>query len=93
MRGYQKRVIYLKNTGSPLFEEAYFVIKSDGEGRSSKSSTTLVQEANKIIEENVNFGKVKRKIKISRKNALIFSIGFITASLMLIFLALLLKVI
>ena len=31
MRGYQKRVIYLKNTGSRNFEEAYFVdSKADG---------------------------------------------------------------
>ena len=85
MRGYQKRVIYLKNTGSPLFEEAYFVIKSDGEGRSSKSSTTLVQEANKIIEEN--FGKRRGKAaRLGRWHILAFFLGFAISLLLSYFL-------
>ena len=53
MRGYQKRVIYLKNTGSRHFEEAYFVVRS-GEVASPEK---MIDEANRIVEENTNGGK------------------------------------
>lgn len=58
MRGYQRRVIFLKNTGSALFEEAYFVMRSleMAEGR---SEADMVAEADRIIEEN--FGKKRRR--------------------------------
>ncbi len=58
MRGYQRRVIFLKNTGSALFEEAYFVMRS-GENTESKSEADMVSEATRIIEEN--FGKRKKR--------------------------------
>lgn len=58
MRGYQKRVIYIKNTGSDCFEEAYFVIKGDT-GRGAGSHERMVDEANRIISEN--FEKKKKK--------------------------------
>ena len=58
MRGYQKKVIYVKNTGSALFDEAYFVMKDGyGEGERRGGAPCLVLEANRIIEEN--FGKRK----------------------------------
>ena len=57
MRGYQKKVIYLKNMESDLFEEAYFVIK-DGTGNDTGSTERLVDEANRIIKENI-----KQKLK------------------------------
>lgn len=28
-RGYRKNVVYLKNTGSPFFEEAYLIVRED----------------------------------------------------------------
>lgn len=51
MRGYQKKVIYIKNTGSECFEEAYFVIKSDT-GPNIGSHEKMVDEANRIIKES-----------------------------------------
>jgi len=51
MKGYQKKVIYMKNTGSRHFEEAYFVLRSDAE-RQNVSCNEMVEEANKIIAEN-----------------------------------------
>ena len=57
MKGYQKRVIYMKNTGSPLFEEAYFVISSDTRERESFSEAGMIEEANRIIKENSQNGK------------------------------------
>lgn len=84
MRGYQKRVIYLKNTGSSIFEEAYFVIKADEKNNPDKYYTgdALIEEANRIIEENVKqqLGK-KRKIP-SIKSTAVFAVGFLSAALL-----------
>lgn len=52
MKGYQKRVIYLKNTGSEIFDEALFFVKTDGEGRSIEHKD-MVSEANRIIDESL----------------------------------------
>jgi hypothetical protein len=70
MRGYQRRVIFLKNTGSALFEEAYFVMRSE-EMAVGKSEADMVSEATRIIEEN--FGKRKSRRKIPTLLTLIFS--------------------
>ncbi len=71
MRGYQKRIVCLKRTGSPIIEEAYFVL-SDGasleDGRES-----FLKEANRIIEENT-VDKKKRDGRI-----LPFCLGILTA--------------
>lgn len=58
MRGYQRKVIYLKETGSDIFDEAYFVLKNEEKGFKF-SHATMVNEARKIIEES--FGLKKRK--------------------------------
>ena len=70
MRGYQRRVIFLKNTGSALFEEAYFVMRSE-EMTEGKTEADMVSEAGRIIEEN--FGKWKSRKRIPRIPALIIS--------------------
>ena len=51
MRGYQKKVIYIKNTGSEYFEEAYFVVK--GENKKEMPRGRMIDEAHRIIEENL----------------------------------------
>ena len=81
MRGYQKRVIYMKNPGSSFFEEAYFVIKDGNEN--SVSSPDIIEEANRIIKENI---KEKREIK--RASSLFafgmpFLLGSVIATLVL----------
>jgi len=68
MRGYQKRVIYIKNTGSEMFEEAYFVVKSDTPPRQN-THECLVDEANRIIAEN--FENKKRKTFLYIKRAIL----------------------
>ena len=57
MGGYQKKVIFLKNTGSSYFEEAYFILNPN-ENSEKISHASMVKEANRIIEEN--FGRKKR---------------------------------
>ena len=68
MRGYQKKVIFLKNTGSHLFDEAYFVMSREGESAAS-GQFDMVLEANKIINEslgdNVQRGRGKERGFIS----------------------------
>ena len=50
MRGYQKSIIYLKNTGSNLFDEAYFVVSPTA---TAVKKDDMVIEANRIIEESM----------------------------------------
>lgn len=90
MRGYQKRVIYLKNTGSSIFEEAYFVIKTDKKNSSEKAYTgeALIEEANRIIEENVKLRMDKKRKFPSVKSSVIFAVGFLSAALLSVFILL-----
>ena len=82
MRGYQKRVIYLKNTGSSLFEGAYFIVKADNKNIPAKQSD-MVQEANRIIKENFT-RRTKTPAFIWYMVA--FLVGVITSSLLYILL-------
>ena len=52
MRGYQKKVIFLKDTGSHLFDEAYFVVSRRGE-EAHIDQSDMVFEANRIIKESL----------------------------------------
>ncbi|MBQ9070522.1 MAG: hypothetical protein IJY23_04160 [Clostridia bacterium] len=83
MRGYQKKVIYLKNTGSPVFEEAYFVIKSDKSQKKEreKNKSELLEEANRIIEENACICQERKTFKIDLRSALVFGSGFLLSAL------------
>lgn len=86
MRGYQKRVIYMKNPGSAVFEEAYFVIKEGN--HSSPSGQDIIKEANRIIEENVSGGKKETVYMRITRGAGLFFAGFLFSSaiMLLIFL-------
>ena len=65
MRGCQKRVVFLKNTGSSIFESAYFVLKEDSVNKGDPFSyTDMVHEANRIIEENLAGKKRNKSIYI-----------------------------
>ena len=52
MRGYQKKVIFLKDTGSHLFDEAYFVVSRRGE-EAQICKSDMIFEANRIIRESL----------------------------------------
>ena len=47
VRGCQKRVVFIKNTGSEFFDEAYFVITDTHVGRADDE---MISEAKKIID-------------------------------------------
>ena len=62
MRGCQRRVVFLKNTGSSIFEGAYFVLKEDRNGCDGKErECDMVLEASRIIEENFERKKGRAK--------------------------------
>jgi hypothetical protein len=75
MRGCQKKVVFVKNTGSDFFEEAYFVLKEE-EKLGEISHATMVEEAKRIIDESL--GKRKRRFFIFRfKTLFVFLLGFV----------------
>ncbi len=76
LRGCQKKIVFLKNTGSKIFDEAYFVI-SDKE--SAYAPPDLIAEANRIIEENVlseeKAERGSRVRKILKNRIVVFLLG------------------
>jgi hypothetical protein len=50
VRGCQRKVIFLKNTDSKIFSEAYFIVDDRA---LSTSESDMVREANRIIDENL----------------------------------------
>ncbi len=84
IKGYQKRVIYLKNPGSSMFEEAYFVLSPKGESMGRLDSRDMVDEANRIIDESFK-GSRRLRLKLLLYPAL-FILGALSGFLaMLIF--------
>ena len=53
MKGSEKKIIYVKDTGSTIFEEAYFVIRRGVDERAPRpTENDMVQEATRIITQN-----------------------------------------
>ena len=52
VRGCQKKIVYLKNTGSEVFDEAYFVVRDNA--LADLSECDMVKEANKILDECIS---------------------------------------
>ena len=76
IKGTQKKIIVLKNPKSRIFDEAYFVIRSDG-GKSALLGVThddMVAEANKIIDRSLTppEPQVKKKRAAGRKTRLLW---------------------
>lgn len=84
MKGYQKKVIFLKDTGSHLFDEAYFVVSRRGEEAHIEQSD-MVYEANRIIRESLLDRESRIKGKKKRSGLEFFLPFFLGASITLIF--------
>ena len=74
VRGCKKSIIYVKNTGSEYFKEAYFIL-NEGGGVGVIGERDLVSEAKRIIEERKSFEEKKGIKRVIRKNVLPFSMG------------------
>ena len=86
MRGYQKKVIFLKDTGSHLFDEAYFVISRKGE-EAKIDQSDMIFEANRIIKESTKDKEsriIGRNGKIRRYILLSFLMGAIASIIALV---------
>jgi len=66
MKGCQKKVIYLKNTGSELFEEAYLVVSQKSEDMRIDEDN-MIREANRIISDSIECEKRTRLGRIFGK--------------------------
>ena len=71
MRGYQKRIVFLKHTGSRIFDEAYFLVNPSCV---DKDENDMVLEANRIIEDNLREGGAAGRGAV-RKNIIPFLLG------------------
>ena len=80
VRGCQKKIIYLKSTGSEVFDEAYFVV-SDKAPDENKGECNMVEEANRILNECIYVSENENlfnKIKVFLKSKVIsFLIGYL----------------
>lgn len=53
MRGSEKRVIFVRDTGSRIFEEAYFIVRRGiGEGEETTGEDDMIREARRIVRES-----------------------------------------
>ena len=80
-KGYQKKMIMLKNTGSELFEEAYFILKDRAEKSPALSETDMIREANKIVANNAITSYWSEKDSPSDKLSLKYKIIWYAAGL------------
>ncbi len=72
-KGYKRRVIVVKETGSRLFDAAYFVVR---DGMPEDSIQDMVEEASRIINSKIS----EESCPASYKRLLAFSLGVALAS-------------
>ncbi len=77
VRGYQKRVIFLKNTGSKIFDEAYFVL-SDDTSSQGVGEDSMIEEANRILADSslISDGRRGRRILNALRRSLPAAVAF-----------------
>lgn len=76
MKGCQRKIVYLKNTKSAYFDEAYFIMKPSAEGTSEES---VLKEAERIL------GRAelpKSKKKTSGEIGLFFMYGLLIGAIL-----------
>ena len=65
VKGTQKHMVVLRTNNSRYYEEAYFVLR-DGYRRSDESESSMMAEANRILDESMLMPQPKRKKRLSR---------------------------
>jgi hypothetical protein len=80
VRGCQKKIIYLKNTGSEVFEEAYFLISDKGDTESIDEDD-MIEEAGRILDECIYLDTENKKrqkiILLIKENIIPFLFGIV----------------
>lgn len=64
LRGAEKRMIVVRTRDSRLFEEAYFVVRPEAEGRES-DSLDMLWEANRILDSSMAAAKGREAVSSS----------------------------
>lgn len=84
VRGCQKKIIYLKNTKSNMFEEAYFIIRN-GLPDEEQNECDMVKEANRILNESFELETrqtaLKKVVHFFKRHIITFSCGILFGSL------------
>ena len=78
IKGCSKRVVYLKNTDSAIFEEAYFVL-GRGDDSVKVSDRDMIREAERIVCESTGEGEC---IHPRRRGRFYFAMGSVCATLL-----------
>lgn len=79
IKGSRRHMVVLKNTGSPLFEEAYFILREHAGEKERR--TDMVSEANRIIAANLlptERSGSKHPKREGWYRLLVFGVGFLT---------------
>ncbi|MBQ4067317.1 MAG: hypothetical protein IJD22_06715 [Clostridia bacterium] len=64
IKGCQKKIIHLKKTDSPYFEEAYFILKDTPDRAGAFCENDMVREAIRLTESYSEYKKRARKKKL-----------------------------
>lgn len=76
IKGCERRIIYIRDTGSAVFKEAYFVLR---DGAPSVPERDMVAEAERIIRERTQPHNFEKK-KCSSPDRRNFLLGFFAAA-------------
>lgn len=60
VKGCQRKIVVLKDTGSDLFEEAYFILKEEHSGGEASIPPDMAEEADRILSGNLSAPKKPR---------------------------------
>ena len=87
VRGCQRRVVFIKNTDSEIFSEAYFILV-DGVEKKEHSDGDIIREANRIIEESIGIERPEPRLKKIGRFFLYHGVPFLSGLIFAILLAL-----
>ena len=90
VRGCQKKIIYLKNTDSEVFDEAYFIVK-DNTKCDVMGECDMVEEANRILDNVISCRISGEKIDRIKKTVKAKILPFVTGIVIGILIGLLIK--
>ena len=81
VRGSEKKIIYVKDTGSRIFEEAYFVIRRGMDEEDSRpSENDMVREATRLVTQSGADYPATRRRRRLRTKILFFLAGAAAAT-------------
>ncbi len=78
IKGCQKSIIHLKETGCPYFEEAYFIVKRGSDIEALGDD--IIKEATNIVENSARTAK-NRLLRKKQARSKVFFFGLSSASL------------